>query len=387
MIAVEPVEDQGRQVSAHRLPRRRRALVGTVTLDPRRNGLNLVRLVFAFTVLVAHGWYLAGEGVGPHLDGENVGGWAVYGFFVVSGYLITGSRLSNTVGTYIVHRIARIFPAFIVCLVVTALVFAPINYVWIHGTIDGFLTTGTTPLNYIFANSTLRMNAYDVAGTPAGVAYAGAWDGSLWSLYYEFWCYVIVGALVSLRVFRRSPVAMGLTLALSMLLHTKIALLGAYVGNNIDFIFLAKLLPFFLAGAFLKTLGKRVVLTTPLAVLSIVATLAMVLLMPGIGAWLASPLIAYAVLWLGAVLPCPGTIRKNDISYGVYIYAFPVQQLLAMAGAPRLGLAVFDVVAAIATVPLAMASWLLIERPIMRLARSATTVRAAAGTNPAPVPG
>ena len=76
-------------------------------LDPRVNSLNLVRLVLASMVLFAHGYYISGAGVGPHLDGENVGGWAVFGFFAVSGYLITGSRWSNSLGTYLVHRIAR----------------------------------------------------------------------------------------------------------------------------------------------------------------------------------------------------------------------------------------------------------------------------------------
>jgi len=45
--------------------------VGAVTFDPRRNSLNLLRLVFAYSVLVAHGWYITGEGVGPHLNGDH----------------------------------------------------------------------------------------------------------------------------------------------------------------------------------------------------------------------------------------------------------------------------------------------------------------------------
>ena len=57
------------------------------------------------------------------------------------------------------------------------------------------------------------------------------------------------------------------------------------------------------------------------------------------GAQAAAPLIAYVLLWLSTVLPSPRLARRHDISYGVYIYAFPVQQLLAYAGAhaPRAG--------------------------------------------------
>ena len=87
------------------------------------------------------------------------------------------------------------------------------------------------------------------------------------------------------------------------------------------------------------------------------------------GTQAASPLIAYALLWLATVVPSPAVARRHDISYGVYIYAFPVQQLLVYAGAHRLGLAAYDVLAALATAALAVVSWRLVERPALRWAR------------------
>jgi peptidoglycan/LPS O-acetylase OafA/YrhL len=149
-------------------------------LDQRNNSLNLIRLVLAFLVLFAHSFYLAGlqnpDGTfGPHIDGENLGGWAVFGFFALSGYLITASRWSNPLGTYLVHRIARIFPAFWVCLIVMAGFFAPIGYASAHGSLSGYLTAGpTTPINSVIVNSLLRINSYEIAGTPADVPYPGA---------------------------------------------------------------------------------------------------------------------------------------------------------------------------------------------------------------------
>ena len=59
----------------------------------------------------------------------------------------------------------------------------------------------------------------------------------------------------------------------------------------------------------------------------------------------------------------------HDISYGVYIYAFPIQQLLVYAGAHRLGLVAYDVLAALATAALAVVSWRVVERPALRWAR------------------
>jgi peptidoglycan/LPS O-acetylase OafA/YrhL len=176
MTAASPTEAPAPATAPDR-PRRSWWRFGAVELDPRRNSLNVLRLVFAYAVLVAHGWYIAGEGVGVTIANENLGGWAVFGFFAISGYLITGSRFAKPLGVYLVHRIARIFPAFVVCLVVTAFVFAPINYVWAHGTVDGFLTTPTTPLNHVLGNITLRLIAFDVAGTPTNVPYPSAWNG------------------------------------------------------------------------------------------------------------------------------------------------------------------------------------------------------------------
>lgn len=357
---------------------------GTVHLHPRRNGLNLVRLLLAYTVLVAHGFPLSGLGEGPVVGGDNAGGWAVFGFFAISGYLITGSRLGNDVGTYVVHRVARIFPAFLVCLIATAFVFAPIGYIAQHGSLEGFLTTPTTPVNYVLSNLTLRMNTYTVAGTPGDVPYPGAWDGSLWSLYYEFLCYVIVGLLASIGFMRRSPIGLGAAYVASVVLWARLDFLGSYVENNFDLQMLARLLPFFLAGGLLFMLRRRLVLTWPLGLLALVASVASAVLIDGWGAQLAAPLLAYGFLCLGAVLPCPDFVRRNDVSYGIYIYAFPVQQLLMIAGAHAWPLAVFDLAAAVVVAPLAAASWFLVERPVMRRARRATAGLHAArrGTEP-----
>jgi peptidoglycan/LPS O-acetylase OafA/YrhL len=346
---------------------------GEVRLDPRNNGLNLVRLVLAAAVLVAHGWYIAGDGVGPQLAGENMGGWAVFGFFAISGYLITGSRLTKPLGHYIVHRVARIFPAFLVNLVVTAVVFAPVGYWWLHRTLDGFLTTPTTPIAYVISNVTLRINAYDVAGTPGGIPYPGAWNGSLWSLYYEFLCYVVVAVLGSISIFRRSAWAMTGAFAVSVAAHAGMSWLVPYTQGHVDVVYLAKLLPFFLGGGILYMVRERLPLTWPLALAAAATSLALTLWLGSWGPQLSGILIAYVILWVGAVLPCPAVIRRHDVSYGVYIYAFPVQQLLATAGAHQWNLALFDLVAFVCTLPFAIASWLLIERRVMRRARTSTT--------------
>lgn len=357
----------------------RRATSGTVQLDVRTNSLNLIRLALALLVLVAHGFYLSGAGTGPSFQGQNLGGWAVFGFFTISGYLITASRFANPLGRYLLLRVARIYPAFLVCLVVTAGVFAPIAWAAEGRDWNGFLSTPTTPLAYVLDNLALRINAYDVAGEPSAVPYPGAWNGSLWTLYFEFLCYVLVGVLVCLHVVRRHPWLLGPAFALSVLAWATVDAWapGAYP----DLLLLARLLPAFLGGALVHVALRGRALRRPVALAAIALAGVLVVTVDHWGAQLASPLIAYALLWLSTVLRSPSVVRRHDISYGVYIYAFPVQQLLVYAGAHRLGLVGYDLLAALATAALAVVSWRLVERPALHWARhrfpSAATVSGA----------
>jgi peptidoglycan/LPS O-acetylase OafA/YrhL len=58
---------------------------------------------------------------------------------------------------------------------------------------------------------------------------------------------------------------------------------------------------------------------------------------------------------------------RTDLSYGVYIYAFPIQQLLVICGLGVMNPIVFAIIAAIATLPLAALSWVLVEKRAMSL--------------------
>ena len=256
---------------------------------------------------------------------------------------------------------------------VTAFGFAPVGYWVTHRTLDGFFTTATTPVNYILTNASLRIGAYDVAGTPAGVPFPGVWDGSLWSLYLEFGCYVLVAAVFSVVALRRHAVAtLGVGLVLAVVVHSRLPELARFTQDNSDLRLLVWLLPFFLAGGLVRVLEHRVVLTTPGAAACALAMVGCAASGSDSGPQLAAPFIVYLLLWAGAILPCPAWVRRHDISYGAYIYAFPVQQMLLLVGATSWPLLAFDVAAVALTVPLAVASWFVVERPIMRRARKIT---------------
>jgi len=361
--------------NAKRLPEFPSWIYPGVTFDPHRNSLNLLRLVFAITVIASHATYLGGYMQEPTWAGVTPGRWAVIGFFIISGYLITGSRNAHRFGSFIVHRMARIYPGFVVNLLVTVLVFAPLGFYLAHGNLNGYLTTGTQPVQYVVGNIFLKMRSWDVAGTPVGVPYAGWWNGPLWTIFFEFCCYVIVGLLLCLPAARRrQQFVIPAMFAMSVVLQWQAGSVVAWVQNvwpdaANDVSLLMQLLPSFLAGATIYQFRHRIRLSLLGAIACAVVSVVGIVALPSWGPQLVSPLLGYIVFWVASVLPMPKVLRTQDISYGMYIYGFLVQQTLVLLGVNQAGLPLFLVASVTFTVPLAIASWVAIERPILSLVR------------------
>jgi len=333
-----------------------------------RNSLNLFRLILAGLVLFAHAWYIAGHGTGPSIQSESLGGWAVAGFFVLSGFLITRSRLRTTPGNFLLHRIARIFPAFIVVLVVTAFVFAPIALFAEQGSLAGFFTTGITPFQYVWGNITLAINYYDIGATLQSVPYPGAWNGSLWTLYYEFLCYIVIWLLGGLAVFRRSPIFVGVCFVFSVAIYAAIGLAERF-GLDPSFALFARLLPFFLGGSLIYFIVERYGINRIFALISLILAVAFIAFIPRWGGQAAAPFLAYGLLYLSSVIGQPSWVARNDVSYGFYIYAWPIQQLTVLFGAANLGMPAYILITVALTFGAGWLSWVLVERPMMTLAR------------------
>jgi peptidoglycan/LPS O-acetylase OafA/YrhL len=334
-------------------------------LDPHANSLNAIRLVLATTVIVSHSWSIGRYGPTPTHGGFAAGGWAVDAFFVLSGYLIAGSRLNNTLVSYLRRRVLRIYPGFLVCLLTVVLVFAPVSYARGHHSLHGYLSTPNTPLSYLWENLGLKMEVGSVAGTPGG----GAWAGTLWTLYFEFLCYVIVGLLACWMTFRRRPIVA----AVLVVAVTALSLQNNDVVHHSDTSNLVRLLPFFLAGTLLYLLRDRVACVWWLAVPSALALVIVPDAGPRFVVLCALPL-GYLLLYLGAVVPV-ALGRRNDISYGMYVYGWPVEQTVRSLGA--ISHLWFVILSLVGTLPLATASWYLVERPAMRWRQSKGTVEAA----------
>ena len=330
--------------------------------DPRHNSLNALRLLLAALVIVSHSWPLSGNEPEPNLGGANLGTWAVFGFFAISGFLITRSRLSGRPALYFYRaRALRILPAFLVCLVVVAFVFAPISLL-----LDPAATWNvSSAFGFILHNLPLYPPNFfqgGIAGTLTTTPFLELWNGPLWTLFWEACCYVAIGIAVSLIPKAR----LGVVLAGVFVLLTAAALVNHLGIVTLPYL-IARPLPLFVAfvaGALVLLYASRI----PISALFIggaVAVLGVAVLL-GLVPELGTLPLAYLLLVAGSTLPLQAVGARYDISYGVYIYGWPVQQLIALA-LPGLPLPLFILLALVVTAPLAWLSCALVERPALAL--------------------
>lgn len=325
-------------------------------LAGRRNALNFVRLILATAVIFWHS-SIAGRGSLPVVGDASLGSLAVAGFFTISGYLIAGSRVRLTWWGFVWRRFLRIFPAFWVCLLVVALAFAPLSTLGTGRSWDPISSA-----SYVVRNAALWIFQPSVADT-LGPDRFPMWNGSLWTLTLEFPAYLVAGLILSVGVSRRRPVLV-LGLVSVLLTTTHLLAVGPLNVTGQLYLNILELGGFFLGGMVIWSLAEYLPVSTTLG---LIAGAAVMFLMAMDAFRLLGPLpLAYFCLWLGARLPVRIGMT-NDVSYGMYIYAFPVEQILSMTGFFVGGLIGFSVVAALLTVPLAWLSWKFVEQPALAL--------------------
>lgn len=333
--------------------------------DPRRNALNALRLALAAEVMLFHSWPITGH-MPPKTTLQLFFSVGVDGFFAISGFLITRSWISDPrLRDYLAARALRILPGFYICLIATAFVFAPLS-VAIQGGSAAKLLGSTAPLGYVLRNSAVAYLQVDVGGTPRDVPGGPTWNGSLWSLIWELLCYLAVAGIGVAGLANRrwiSPAILALATGLAIVLPP-LTFPGVWTIPQLA----VRSAIMFSAGALMYQWRDVIPARWSLVAVCIVIVAAAGFL-PDYRVVGALPL-AYAVIVSGALLKNERLRLRTDLSYGLYIYAFPTQQLLAVCGlATLLHPALFFLVAGAASLPLAAASWFLIEKPSMSLKR------------------
>ncbi len=354
---------------------------GSALRQHTRNGYGLLRLCLASLVILQHSLALTGHEDNARLGlvaiGEQAsfGDIAVGGFFALSGFLLSASVRRNTPGRFLRLRFFRLFPGFWATLVVVAFVLAPLIAL-AAGTLSGYRLVGDdSAIGYVGWNAALLVVQPTIGDVLSNNPYPTGLDGSLWTLLPEFTCYVTLLLIVLLGRRLRTPAwllpVLGCAAALLVYPFALIVLdpaSASYLG------LVAGLPAAFFAGSAMAELGLQRHATWPLVASLAVANLLVILL----GLWLplGPPLLAALVVLLGAVLTSGWPARvgtRNDFSYGVYLYHFPVIQLLVALGLGGLSAAsallLLSPLALLATAPLAVASWYFVEAPAQRRGR------------------
>lgn len=329
----------------------------------RFRNIDTIRLALATAVVFSHSFLIAdrseaSEPLVQLLGKGNIAGlYGVFGFFVLSGFLITRSFEHRTSSrAYLTSRVLRIFPALIVVALVCAFVFGPV--VTTLGPGD-YLTDGGT---YAFVVRTSALLNAGQLGLP-GVEFSDT-DighvviGTLWTLLPEFLCYlaVLVAGLLGLL---RLPLIL---LAIPVGLWTH-----AYDPHAVRQ--LGYLAVFFAAGSALYFIHERARPShraVGAAAVGFAACVAFGAAHEGFALFGSVLLIQLATtervsLGYGA--------RFGDLSYGVYLYGWPVQQTLEWAaGGAFTWWTLFPVSLAV-SLALAWLSWHLVEKHALQLAR------------------
>ncbi len=330
-----------------------------------RNSFQLIRLVLAVAVLYRHSFDLLGSG---HADvvldlippRTHLGRIALCFFMVVSGFLVAHSwTQSGGWRDFLWRRVLRVYPGFVVASVLSAFVAAPL------GSSDA--ATDLASIDVVgFVVGALQLDKLSIPPSFLSNPYAGPVNGSLWSIKIEFECYLGLTALALVGVFRRRALILGI-FALMLVAHA----VQPYVPSGLDrYAHHLQLSTFFMSGVVAYLYRERLGRTygwLEVAALTTVATaileVGFIELLPVTGTYLLLYL-AYEPRLLRFQVG-----RRVDLSYGVYLYAWPVQQLLIQAFGAWLNPYTLSLTALAGSGCLAYLSWTVVERPFLALKR------------------
>ena len=295
-----------------------------------KNGFNFLRLVFALFVVITHSYPLSGA---PDIDYlKRVSGGQVSfsflglsGFFIISGYLVFQSLdRSNNLLVYFRKRVLRIFPGLFVMLLLTVL----LGVFVYEGTFQNYIGNPYV-WTYLPSNLLLVKSQGIIPGIFTNNPYNPTINGSLWSILYEFSFYI---ALAALFFFKRRAQILITASVLALMLAGKL-----FWANELSvyrYILELRLVleygPFFAFGALLAMIGIKQNPGNNLIIALLTFALVAVIyfrVFDEARFFILPPLVILAGLSPMTFLQ-RALDKLGDISYGIYIYAFPLQQTL-----------------------------------------------------------
>jgi peptidoglycan/LPS O-acetylase OafA/YrhL len=332
-----------------------------------QNNFGFIRLLLAILVVQQHACFV----LDGHLQrepmvraglGYGLGTLGVFGFFSLSGYLITQSwARSPKLGRFIRNRVLRIYPGFLVAAVISVFVVGRI---------------GSGPHYYEQFSVARVMKCLATLTIPEveesfpGTAVQGVLNGSLWSIPAEFSCYVMVALAGLTHALSRRRLILGIfLLGLIVPPETIIRFFSSWLRNpyfNLLSQFL-RMAPVFLCGVCAYLFRDRIHYT-PKATIGASVLLLLALKLDVASRPALIVLGSYLLFGIAfARLPRLWNIGSGvDLSYGIYLYHWPVQLMIVWYWRELSPLLLFLLSLAGAAI-LAVGSWFLVEKPSLLL--------------------
>ncbi|HHS9742997.1 TPA: acyltransferase family protein, partial [Raoultella ornithinolytica] len=325
------------------------------------NNLDLIRLLASISVIIYHSFALNPQWgiIDPvkSLFGYiTTGGLAVKVFFFISGLLVTNSLLSRkSILQFITSRSLRVFPGLAFVVTITAFI---IGLIFTSLPISEYFKSNQ-PILYVLKNMLLETQ-YFLPGVFEKNSHGV--NGSLWTIHYEVLAYITLGSLylIGLGKARWLASLLCLIIIIEPFMPYK-GMLFASSDNNAIYL----LAPSFALGALLAINKNSYRTNVYLPFLLFIAQF--IFNNEVISSLLMCISMCLLMLHISSLKMVIGLNLKHDISYGVYLWGFPIQQIISQnLSVPP----IVNITASILlTIAVAFASWFLIEKPSLKLAK------------------
>lgn len=343
-------------------------------LDAHRNSFNLVRLVAAISVIISHAYVIrVGPGAPEPLSAITpftLGQHAVNAFFFLSGLTLSLSLARNpNLVQFAAARFLRVIPGLFVCGAFFAFVLGPTMTNW---ELRHYFADAHTWI-YPFAVVVNFAQAEPPHGVFSSAPFSGIPNDPLWTLKYELAAYAGL-ALLQLCGLLRSWMAL---VAMLLITGSIYVLTTSTAGGPLASAWPLHMSRFgfcFILGALAFRFRDMIPLTPWLLSVTLAATVVMTGTRVAVLAYII--LVAHLVIIVGSFDFGVATraARKTDISYGTYIYGWPVQQSITVLF-PTISAELMILCALMIVLPVAIVSWIFVEKPALGLKRGLKVLR------------
>ena len=347
-------------------------------------GFDFLRIALALLILFTH----SGDIVTGEYDEYSVGPWLVPVrslvpmFFVLSGFLVTGSAQRLRLKDFILNRAMRIIPALAVDVIVAACIIGPI---FTNLTLSEYLHNGQF---WSYFSNIIGIINYTLPGVFVNNINPNTVNGSLWTVPFEIGCYVIMSVVMLMGLLAHRYIFVVFTFVLCLTVngfvfllnrdaqielinaksHVTHFLMTALANKAGSYLYL-----YFLAGCLSNLFKEMIPVRFDIFLISIciiVLTSIAGFYYPGLTLTkmiMIAPFLTYLTIYIGMIdIPKLPIFGRGDYSYGIYLYGFPLQQALVASFPGYFTVTTHYICSVLVTTSVAMVSWHFIEKPVLK---------------------